>query len=150
MNKTIRKAFKFKLKATPEASQQLANFAGGSRFVWNKTLALNLDRLEQKAPLLWYQEMNFWSTLWKQSDEYGFLKELPSQVIQQKLSDLEKAFKDAFDKNQPLKRIPKFKKKGQRDSFRYPQGFKINQQKNKVIFAKNRLVKLSQQPQDYR
>ncbi|MDP3877607.1 MAG: transposase [Methylobacter sp.] len=136
MNKTIRKAFKFKLKVTPEVSQQLANFAGGSRFVWNKTLALNLDRLEQKAPLMWYQELNFWSTLWKQSDEYGFLKELPAQVIQQKLSDLEKAFKDAFDKNQPLKRIPKFKKKGQRDSFRYPQGFKINQQKNKVFLPK--------------
>ncbi|MDP2098041.1 MAG: helix-turn-helix domain-containing protein [Methylobacter sp.] len=33
-------AFKFKLKATPEVSQQLANFAGGSRFVWNNALAL--------------------------------------------------------------------------------------------------------------
>ncbi|WP_432745322.1 helix-turn-helix domain-containing protein [Methylobacter sp. G7] len=65
MKKTIRKAFKFQLKATPAVSQQLANFAGGSRFVWNKGLALNLDRLEQKAPLLWYQELNFWATLWK-------------------------------------------------------------------------------------
>ncbi|MDO9168919.1 MAG: helix-turn-helix domain-containing protein, partial [Methylobacter sp.] len=42
MKKTIRKAFKFQLKVTPEISQQLANFAGGSRFVWNKALALNL------------------------------------------------------------------------------------------------------------
>ncbi|MDI1231058.1 MAG: helix-turn-helix domain-containing protein [Methylobacter sp.] len=113
MKKTIRKAFKFQLKVTPQVSRQLANFAGGSRFVWNKALALNLDRLEHKEPLMWYQELNFWATLWKQSDEYSFLKELPSQAIQQKLKDLETAFKDAFDKNQPLKRMPVFKKKGQ-------------------------------------
>ncbi len=136
MNKTIRKSFKFQIKVTPEVSLQLANFAGASRFVWNKALALNLERLEQNAPLMWYQELNFWSSLWKKSDEYGFLKELPSQVIQQKLIDLEKAFKDAFDKKQPLKRIPVFKKKGQHDSFRYPQSFKINQQKNKVFLPK--------------
>lgn len=136
MKKIIRKAFKFQLKVTPETSQKLANFAGGSRFVWNKSLALNLFRLENKFPLMWYQELNFWSTLWKQSDEYGFVKELPSQVLQQKLKDLEKAFKDAFDKNQPLKRIPVFKKKGLHDSFRYPQGFKVDQDKSKVFLPK--------------
>lgn len=136
MKKMIRKAFKFQLKLTPETSQKLANFAGGSRFVWNKALALNLFRLENKFPLMWYEELNFWSTLWKQSDEYGFVKELPSQVLQQKLKDLEKAFKDAFDKNQPLKRIPVFKKKGQHDSFRYPQGFKVDQDKSKVFLPK--------------
>lgn len=136
MKKTIRKAFKFQLKATPAVSQQLANFAGGSRFVWNKALALNLDRLEQKMPLMWYQELNFWASLWKQSDEYEFLKELPSQAIQQKLKDLEKSFKDAFDKKQPLKHIPVFKKKGQHDSFRYPQGFKVDQKNSKVFLPK--------------
>jgi len=136
MKKTIRKAFKFRLKITPEISQYLANFAGGSRFVWNKALALNLFRLETKAPLMWYHELNFWATLWKQSDEYGFLRELPSQAIQQKLKDLEKAFKDGFDKNQPLKRIPVFKKKGQHDSFRYPQGFKVDQEKSQVFLPK--------------
>ena len=54
------------------------------------------------------------------------MKECPSQAIQQKLKDLEKAFKDCFDKKQPNKRLPRFKKKGQGDSFRYPQGFKVS------------------------
>lgn len=132
----MRKAFKFRLKVTPEIDQKFVNFAGGSRLVWNKCLALNLARLSYKFPLLWYVEMAFWLTIWKLSDEYGFLKELPSQVLQQKLKDLEKAFKDAFDKNQPLKRIPVFKKKGQHDSFRYPQGFKVDQAKSKVFLPK--------------
>lgn len=132
----IRKAFKFRLNTTPEINQKLINYAGGCRFVWNKALALNLDRLNQKQPVLWYEELNFWATLWKKSDEYGFLKDLPSQVLQQKLKDLDKAFKDAFDKTQPFKRIPVFKRKGQSDSIRYPQGFKIDQQGSRVFLPK--------------
>ena len=49
MNKTIRKAFKFRLKVSTETSQKLANYAGGCRFVWNKALALNLDKLNKKT-----------------------------------------------------------------------------------------------------
>ena len=134
MNKTIRKAFKFRLKITAENQQKLTNYAGGCRFVWNKALALNLDRLNQKQPILRYDALDFWSKLWKQSD----LKDLPSQVLQQKLMDLDKAFKDAFDKNQPLKRIPVFKRKGQSnaDKFRFPQGFKIEQETNRIFLPK--------------
>jgi len=136
MKKTLRKAFKFRLKVTPEINQKLGRFAGDCRFVWNKSLSLNLTRLEQKRPIIWYEELNFWATLWKKSDEYGFLANLPSQVLQQKLKDLDKAFKDGFDKKQPLKRLPKFKRKGMADSFRYPQGFKVDQDKSKVFLPK--------------
>ena len=136
MKKTLRKAFKFRLKVTPEISQKLSRFAGECRFVWNKSLSLKLTRLEQKLPIMWYEELNFWATLWKKTDEYGFLANLPSQVLQQKLKDLAKAFKDGFDNKQSLKRIPKFKKKGLADSFRYPQGFKVDQDKSKVFLPK--------------
>ena len=82
--------------------------------------------LETQQKILWYQECDFWAKLWKCSDDYGFLKNCHSQILQQKLKDLDKAFKEAFDKTQPNKRLPRPKKKGQQDSFRYPQGFKIN------------------------
>jgi putative transposase len=141
MTKTIRKAFKFRLKVTPETDAKLNNYVGGCRFVWNKSLALNLDRLNNNLPILWYQELNFWATLWKQSDEYGFLSDVPSQALQQKLKDLDKAFRDCFDKNQPLKRCPVFKKKGLSDSIRFPQGFKIDQQLNKIFLPKIGWVK---------
>lgn len=136
MNKTIRKAFKFRLNITPDTNRTLISYAGSCRFVWNKALALNLARLKEKQPILWYEELNFWATLWKQSDDYGFLSDLPSQVLQQKLKDLDKAFKDAFDKNQPFKRIPVFKRKGGADSFRFPQGFKIDQKNNRICLPK--------------
>lgn len=122
----IRKAYKYKLKTNLDVEQKLIAFSGQARFVWNKVLALNLSRLENKQNLLWYNEAAYWLTLWKSSEDFGFLKECHSQVLQQKLKDLEKAFRDGFDKNQPLKRLPVFKKKHQSNSFRYVQGFKID------------------------
>jgi len=39
--------------------------------------------------------------------------------------DLDRAFREGFDRNQPMKRLPVFKKKGRGDSIRFPQGFKV-------------------------
>ena len=121
----IRKAYQFRLNTNAETEQLMSQYAGNCRFLWNKALALNLHYLENKQPLLWYQELDWFSKLWKKSDDYEFLKLSPAQTLQQTLKQLERAFKDAFDKKQPLKKIPTFKKRGDRDSFTLPQGFKI-------------------------
>ena len=127
----IQRAHKFKLKTNKDIKAKRTRFSGSSRFVWNKALAMNLERLENKQGMLWYTELAWWLTLWKRSDEYGFLKDCPSQVLQQKLRDMERAFTDCFDKSQPLKHLPVFKKKGRGDGIRFPQGFKID---NRRIF----------------
>ena len=127
----IRKAYRFQLKTNEEIESRLVRICGSARFVWNKCLSMNLDRLEKNQPILWYNELAFWMTLWKRSEEYGFLKECPSQVLQQKLMDLDKAFRDAFDRSQPLKRLPVFKKKGRGDGIRFPQGIQFD---NRRIF----------------
>ena len=127
----IRKAIKVRLKTNLDTETRLSNFCGSARFLWNKSLAMNLERLEKGHGILWYNEMAFWLKLWKQSDEYAFLKECPSQVLQQKLMDQERAFRDCFDRTQPMKRLPVFKKRGDSDSIRYPQGFRVD---NRRIF----------------
>ena len=127
----IRKAYKYRLKTNRDIENKLARICGSARFLWNKSLAMNLERLEKRQPILWYNELAFWLTVWKRSEEYGFLKECPSQVLQQKLKDLDRAFMDCFDKNQPLKRMPVFKKRGLGDGIRFPQGFNID---NRRIF----------------
>ncbi|PIS01483.1 MAG: transposase, partial [Chlamydiae bacterium CG10_big_fil_rev_8_21_14_0_10_35_9] len=127
----IRKAYKFKLKASHEIEEKLSQFSGCCRFVWNKALALNMKRLEEKQPIMWYQELSFWLTFWKSTEEHHFLKDCHSQVLQQTLKNLERAFKDAFDKTQKNKRLPNFKRKFCSDSFRYPQGFKFE---NRRVF----------------
>lgn len=127
----IRKAYKFKLKTNNQIEEKLAQFSGCCRFVWNKALALNMKRLEENQSLMWYQELSFWLTFWKGTDEHSFLKNCHSQILQQTLKNLERAFKDAFDKKQKNKRFPRFKQKFCSDSFRYPQGFKFD---NRRIF----------------
>ena len=122
----IRKAYKYRLDTDVETEQLMSQYAGNCRFLWNKALALNLHYLDNKQPMLWYQELDWFSKLWKKSDDYAFLKLSPAQTLQQTLKQLERAFKDAFDKKQPLKKIPTFKKRGDRDSFSFPQGFKLD------------------------
>jgi len=130
----IKKAFKYRLKVNAEIERQLVNFSGINRYVWNQALGLQSRRMQREKTcrkLLTYNMLAWLLTLWKQSNERSFLNEAPSQTLQQTLKTLDRAFKDCFDKRQPNKRFPVFKKKGMRDSFRYPQGFKLN---NNQIF----------------
>ncbi|ONF42515.1 transposase [Marinobacter lutaoensis] len=122
----IRKAYRFRLKTNPVLEQKLFRHAGCCRWIWNQIWRMNQRRLDAKQPLIWYQEAAYWLTLWKQSEEYGFLRKVHSQPLQQVLKDLDRAYRDAFDKDQPLKRLPRKKRKHQHASFRYPQGVKLD------------------------
>lgn len=121
----IRKSYKFRLKVTPDIEKQFLVFSECCRFVWNKALRICLNRLEKRRKILRYYELSFWLQLWKQSNEYGFIGECSYDALQQKLRDLDRAFKDAFDKNQPNKRLPKMKKERVCVSFRIPKDIKI-------------------------
>ena len=127
----VLKAYKFKLKMTPDLEKKCHQMAGCCRFVWNKALSMNLERLKNKQKLLWYHELAFWLTFWKKTEELNFLKGCHSQALQQTIKNLDRAFKDAFDKKQSNKRVPVFKRKWEGDSFSYPQGFKVV---NKRVF----------------
>lgn len=116
----IRKAFKFALKTNPQQERLLVRFAGSCRFVWNKALALQKERLEAGEKVLRYTELSKLLTSWKREEETAWLREAPAAPLQQKLRDLDRAVKDAFNKTSP-KRFPKFKKRGMGDSFRIPQ-----------------------------
>ena len=41
----VRKAYNFRLKTNRDIESKLLRFCGSSRFLWNKCLALNLERL---------------------------------------------------------------------------------------------------------
>lgn len=130
-----RQGYKFRLEPKPKHMKHLNRSLGANRFVWNKLLAMNLHRLNNGQPMLWYNEMAWWITFWKNSDEYGFLNDAPSQSLQQTAKTLYRAFKDAFDKTQPNKRLPTPKKLGKNEAgIKYPQGC--------VLDENNRVIKL--------
>jgi putative transposase len=119
----IRKAFKFRLKIKSKKTIiKLVQFAGCQRFVWNKALALKKETYEKTKENLNYYQLSKMLTRWKKEEETSFLKETSAQSLQQTLKDLESAYKDFFRKKASF---PKFKKKNVHDSFRFPQGVKV-------------------------
>lgn len=140
----IRKAYKFRLKPNAQQEALLISFSGHTRTLWNKALRINLDRLEKKQSIMYYQELDFWSKLWKQSEEYGYLNEAPAHILQQKLRDLDRAFRDCFDKTQPTKRLPRFKKRGVDDSFRFPEPKQVKFENKHITFPKLGRIKYYQ------
>ena len=60
----IRKAFNYRLKTKPE-QPLLRQLAGSCRFVWNKALALQKDRLDQGERCLSYAQMTALLPEWK-------------------------------------------------------------------------------------
>ncbi|STP87830.1 transposase, IS605 OrfB family [Edwardsiella ictaluri] len=80
-----------------------------------------------------YVKMAAWLVEWKNEPETRWLKEAPSQPLQQALKDLERAYKNFFQKRASF---PRFKKRGQNDSFRYPQGVKLEQENNRISLPK--------------
>lgn len=120
----IRKGYMFRLKPGRKEEGLLKLFSGHCRFIWNKALSLQMGRLKSKVPLMSYQDLTGLLRLWKQSEEYGFLREAHSQAEQQTLKDLDRAIWDCLKGKK--KKFPRFKKKGRHDSFRFPQGFLID------------------------
>ena len=102
----------------------MRRFAGSCRFVYNKALALQQERHKAGEKKLGYAALCKALIEWKAGPETLWLNEAPSQALQQTLKNLERAYKNFFEKRADF---PRFKKKGQSDSFRYPQGIKLDQ-----------------------
>ena len=110
----------------------MRRFAGACRFVFNKALALQKERYEQGEKKLGYFELCKELTAWRNGSETPWLKDAPASTQQQALKDLERAYTNFFAKRAGF---PRFKKKGQHESFRYPDPKKIKlDQGNSRIF----------------
>lgn len=126
-------AFKYELMPNGRQQRQMRRFAGSTRFVFNKALALQKARYEQGEKKLGYAGLCKELTAWKRQAETAWLSETPSQSLQQALKDLERAYANFFAKRADF---PRFKKKGRSDNFRYPQGFKLDQANSRLFLPK--------------
>ena len=123
----IRKGYRFLLKPTAEQAELFCRFSGSCRFVWNKALEYQKNCVENGKGVFSYAEICSGLVKWK--EEFHFLKEVHSQPLQQSVKDLSLALKNCLDGS---KGFPRFKKKGTtHDSFRFPQGTKLD---NKQVY----------------
>ena len=120
----IQKAYKFELMPDGATRRLFSRFAGAKRFIWNRALSLKT--------YLGYNKTANLLPAWK--IELPWMKEIHSQILQQCLKDLDKAFRGFFEKRASR---PRPKRKGKcQDSFRYPQGFKIEEGNSRIYLPK--------------
>ncbi|WP_241170700.1 RNA-guided endonuclease InsQ/TnpB family protein [Escherichia coli] len=106
-------AFKFQLRPGGQQECEMRRFAGACRFVFNRALALQNENHEAGNKYIPYGKMASWLVEWKK--------------------DLERAYKNFFQKRAAF---PRFKKRGQNDAFRYPQGVKLDQENSRIFLPK--------------
>jgi len=86
--------------------------------VFNRALAEQKARHERNDKHAGYGDLCKELIAWKRGDDTAFLAEVHSQPLQQSLKDLVRAYTN-FSKGRAS--FPRFKKRGQHDSFRYLQ-----------------------------
>lgn len=113
----------------------MRRFAGSCRFAFNKALALQKARYEKGEKKLGYAGLCKLLTEWRNSMETAWLADAPVHPLQQTLKDLERAYSNFFAKRADF---PRFKKKGQSESFRYPdpKQIKLDQPNSRLFLPK--------------
>lgn len=128
-------AYKFRLEPNGEQLRKLRQFAGCARVAWNRGLALQKTRYEVGEKKLNYAGLCRELTTWRNDPKSPWMADASVDIQQQKLRDLEVAFKNFFEKRADH---PTFKKKGRADSFRFPQPktIKLDQAGKRICLPK--------------
>jgi len=128
-------AYKYELMPNGEQERDMRRFAGSCRFVYNKALAMQQENHEAGNKFIGYVAMAKQLTGWRNGPDTPWLKEAPCHPLQHALKDLEKAYKNFFEKRADF---PKFKRKGSGDTFRYPDSkqIKLDQGNGRIFLPK--------------
>ena len=113
----------------------MRRFAGACRFVYNKALALQKANYEAGGTFIGYVAVAKHLTEWRNSSETPWLKEAPVHPLQHALKDLDRAYQNFFAQRAAF---PQFKRKGDKQSFRYPDAkqFKLDEANGRIFLPK--------------
>jgi putative transposase len=119
----LRRAYRFRLEPTSDQDERLRQFAGARRFIWNWALQQRREYHRQTGKSLPARELSARLTALKDQPETAWLREIDSQLLQQVLADLHRAYVSFFERRA---RYPRFKSK-KRDAarFRIPQRVRV-------------------------
>ena len=135
------KAIKYELKLNKTQKTFIKKTCGCVRLVYN--ISLDKKNREYKingSSISGYDLIKELAVL-KSKKEFDFLKEAPSQALQQTILNLDQAFKNFF-KNKQHFGLPRFKKKGVKDSYRIPEPCQVDYAEWKVKVAKLGWIKI--------
>lgn len=123
--------YKFRLLPNKQQIVLLNKYFGATRFVYNYFLNKRKEQYTNSGYSDNYYKQSKELTLLKKTEEYKWLKEINSQVLQYSLRMLEVAYTNFFKK---ISGFPNFKKKKGKNSFTIPQFCKL--ENNKIIIPK--------------
>jgi len=138
------KAVKVRLYPNNAQKQIIATQIGGTRYIYNRMLALKIFAYKKFGKNISKFELIKHATKLKKRDKTLWLKDIDSQAIQQSISNMDTAYKNFFRrvKQGGAVGFPKFKSKHHsKQSFQYPQRVKLNDDKNKIFLPKVGWVK---------
>lgn len=135
----IYKSFKTELQPNNRQKSLFKRYAGTARFVYNWALALLQKDYETNKKANTSAITLHKLLVSKKNDEFKWMKEISKWCPQNALINLETAYKNFFKKQSKL---PKFKKKGQGDSFTLDTSITVKF--NKVKLPKIGWVKLKE------
>ncbi len=120
----LRRAYRFKLEPNAEQTQKLYQLAGARRFVCNWALARRNEFYKANGKTIPAAQLSQELTQLKKQEDRLWLQEADSQLLQQALKDVDKAFQSFFAKRG---KFPKFKsRKAGHFAFRIPQRVKVD------------------------
>ncbi len=117
----IRRAFRFELCPSGAQARLMSQFAGSCRYVYNRTLATEKSLSgKDKAHRFNYVECaSNRLVLWKK--KHSFLKRVSFSSPPTSIERFGEGLQEFFCQESEISKV---QKKFQRDSFRFPQGFK--------------------------
>ena len=112
------KAIKIQIYPDNEQKVYIAKLLGSCRFVYNNCLAYRIENYNRDKTIVGFALLGKYLTNLKSKEEYSWLKDSHSKVLQQTLINLEYAYKSFFKDGQGF---PKFKsKRNNKQTCRFP------------------------------
>jgi putative transposase len=136
----LQRVYRFRMRPSREQEQSLFRHSGARRFVWNWALARRKAYFAENGKSIPAGQLSKELTAMKELPGTAWLREVDSQLLQQSLADLDRAFRNFFEKRA---RFPRFKsRKRDQPRFRIPQRVKVDD--GKVYVPKTGWVRIRQ------
>jgi putative transposase len=120
------KAYKYKIKPNKIQELKLNQFFGCARYIYNWGLNKKIELYSQENKNCSVFDLIKEVTQLKKTEEHSWLSDTHSQTLQGALRNLDVAYTNFFKKKA---NFPKFKRKANKQSFQYPQGVQIKEDK---------------------
>ena len=145
MHQLVKAKYKIRIKPNKKQLQQIMQFAGCSRFVYNHLLSVQNELRESGAKLMSTKEME--AEIKALKEEFDWLNDSSAAALQQSRIDLQRAFTNFFKglrgEYKQKYGYPKFKSRHSQISFRLPSnGGRVAIHNNKLKIPKIGLIKI--------